>query len=57
MRKLHHVIVNSDRYVATRCVAMGEVPVFVGQYRAKPVLLKIVKHTNSNDEYPLRPVL
>ena len=37
MRKLHHVIVDSDCYVATGSVAMREVPVFVGQYRASGV--------------------
>jgi hypothetical protein len=31
VRKLHHVIIDSERYVTTCRVAMREVPVFVGQ--------------------------
>jgi hypothetical protein len=49
MRKLHHVIVDSDCYVTTGCVAMREVPVFVGQYGAKTVLLEIIEYANSNE--------
>src|SRR5215213_895894 len=57
IRKVHHVTIDSDRYVATGCVAMREVPVFVGQYRAKPVLLEIVEYTDSKDHDSLRFIL
>src|SRR6185436_13837790 len=57
MRKIHHVVVDSDRYITTCCVAMREVPVFVGQYRAKPVLFEIVEHTNSKNHDSLRFIL
>src|SRR5919206_1213452 len=57
MRKLHHVVIDSDRYVAARCVAMREVPVLVGQHCAKSVLLEIVKNTDSQNEYSPRFIL
>ncbi len=57
IRKLHHVVIDSDCYVATCCVAIREVPVLVGQYSAEPVLLEIVKNTDSQDEYSLRLIL
>src|SRR6185369_6157595 len=57
MRKLHHVVIDFDCYVTACCVAMCEVPVLVGQYGAKPVLLEIVEYTDSQEHNSLRLVL
>ena len=57
MRKLQHVVVDSDGDVTTCCVAMREVSVLVGQHGAKPVLLEIVEYADSQEHDSLRLIL